>query len=654
MASIKRIHLAWAALVAAGLLAIYLPSLGNGLVFDDAILSNGLVFTDYGRLLPWRPRMLSYGSFVWLQALVGEGWWKQRVVNLLLHAGVVAALWGFYREMLRHVQPARVTTGEAAPDPASAHAALALGLGVFALNPMAVYAVGYLVQRSIVMATLFTVLALWAFARAVAARSPLMLVLALAGYALAIASKEYAIFAPLAAVPVYIMVARPPARRLAILAVAGAAVMGVAAWVLWARYGEILGKPFDEYSQVYVEQLARLDPDAARHAYGLSILNEAWLFFEYGVRWFIPYTGWMSINLRPPFPVTWLSFPQVLGILGYVAVLVGGFWLLLRHRDWRALGGLSLLLPALLFGTEFSTVWVQDPLVLYRSYLWAIGVPGVVYCLVQDAPVKALAAVGVAVVALLTWGSLDRVFSLDTPVAAWSDAIEKLPRDPRAVGRWFPYLNRGSEYVDRNDFGAALQDFRASSALGDLGMGAFDEGSVLNAQGKPQEAIAAFDRAQAEGYRLYNLPFQRGLALASLNRGPEAYEQFRVALAENPPSPTREALLASMGRLGLQLGKGDEAVAALEELLQRQPRNKEGRYLLAMALISRKQPARAKEILDALLMEEGRGPAYYARAMANYGLGHKAEALADIEAALRSAPGNPNLLEWRSRIRAMP
>jgi len=654
MGSINRIHITWAALVAAGLLAIYLPSLGNGLVFDDAILSNGLVFSEYGRLLPWRPRMLSYGSFVWLQALMGEGWWKQRLVNLLLHAGVVAALWGFYREMLRHVQPARVLPGEAPADPASGLAAMALGLGFFALNPMAVYGVAYLVQRSIVMATLFTVLALWAFARAVARRSVLLLVLALASYALAIASKEYAIFAPLAAVPVYIMVARPSARRLGVLAAAGAALMGLAAWVLWARYGEILGKPFDEYSRVYVEQLARLDPDAARHAYGLSILNEAWLFFEYGARWFIPYTGWMSINLRPPFPVTWFSFPQVLGIVGYLAVLVGGFWLLLRHRDWRALAGLSLLLPALLFGTEFSTVWVQDPLVLYRSYLWAIGVPGVVYCLLHDAPVKALAAAGVAVVALFTWGSLDRVFSLDTPVAAWTDAIEKLPRDPRAVGRWFPYLNRGSEYVDRNDFGAALQDFRASSALGDLGMGAFDEGSVLSAQGKPQEAIAAFDRAQAEGYGLYNLPFQRGLALAALNRGPEAYEQFRQALALDPPSPTREALLVSMGRLGLQLGKRDEAIAALEDLVKRDPRHKEGRYLLAMALISKKEPARAKEILDALLMEEGRGPAYYARAMANYGLGRKAEALSDIEAALKSAPGNPNLLEWQSRIRAMP
>jgi predicted Zn-dependent protease len=73
-----------------------------------------------------------------------------------------------------------------------------------------------------------------------------------------------------------------------------------------------------------------------------------------------------------------------------------------------------------------------------------------------------------------------------------------------------------------------------------------------------------------------------------------------------------------------------------------------------MALVASNEPARAKQVLDGLLMQQGYGPAYYARAMANYGLRHKADALADIEAALRSAPDNPNLLQWRSRIQAMP
>ena len=648
-----RIQIAWVALVVAGLLAIYLPSLGNGLVFDDEILANGYLFGQFGSL-GLRPRAFSYGTFVWLHAVFGDGWWKQRLVNVLLHGGVVAALWGFWREMLRHVQPATVLPGEAPPDPASAPAALALSIGVFALNPVAVYAVAYLIQRSILMATLFVVLALWAFARGVATRSPLMLALALGSYALAIVSKEYAILAPLAAIPVYILVARPAPKRLVLLAAGGAVLVVLVGVALWTRYGEIIGKPFDEYSRVYIAQLGQLDPNAAQHAWGLSILNQAWLFFEYGVRWFLPYAGWMSIDQRPPFPVAWLTFPQCLGLAGYLAVIVGGFYLLLKFRDWRALAGLSLLLPALLFGTEFVTVWVQDPFVLYRSYLWAIGVPGLVWCLAHDAPPRALLAAGVVVAALFIWQGVDRVFSMETPVAAWTDAIEKLPRDPRAVGRWFPYLSRGNEYLDRKDFESALHDFQASSALGDRGMGAMDSGSLLVAAGKPGSALDAFDRAEAQGYDLYNLPFQRGIALAQMQRFPEAYEQFRKALAMDPPSPGREKLLAAMGRLGLQIGKREEAVAALEELVKRDPQDREGRYLLAMAYIQGNRPDRAKPLLDGLLMQQGYGPAYYARAMANYGLGHKADALADIEAALRTAPGNPNLLQWQARIRAMP
>jgi len=35
-------------------------------------------------------------------------------------------------------------------------------------------------------------------------------------------------------------------------------------------------------------------------------------------------------------------------------------------------------------------------------------------------------------------------------------------------------------------------------------------------------------------------------------------------------------------------------------------------------------------------------------------LRNKAEALADIENAIRLTPDNPMLTEWRSRIRAMP
>src|SRR5258706_8206495 len=151
----------------------------------------------------------------------------------------------------------------------------------------------------------------------------------------------------------------------------------------------------------------------------------------------------MSIKMRPPFPVSWASFPQVLGIAGYAAVVAGGFYLLLRFRDWRALLGVSILMPALLFATEFATVWVQDPFVIYRSYLWAIGVPGIVFVLLQGTPPRILLVAGLGVGSLLCWQALDRVLSMSTPVRAYGDAIRKLADDSKAEGRRFPDTHRG-------------------------------------------------------------------------------------------------------------------------------------------------------------------------------------------------------------------
>jgi len=646
------LELAWLPIVVAALLVIYLPGLGNSLVYDYASL-NGTLLQDYAKLLPLKARTLSYGSFAWVQALFGEGWWKQRLVNLLIHVGVVAALWAFYREILRHVA---APAGEAGAEPTPYYRSPALGLaiGFFALNPVATYGVSYLIQRSILMATLFTVLGLWLFARGLREGKPWLHVLAVVSYACAVMSKEHAVLAPLAALPVYSLVARPAPRRLAVVAACGLVLVAIAGGVLYLRYGEILGKAFDEFSHLYLDQLAKLDPEAGRHAYPLSIINEAWLFFRYGFDWFLPWSGWMSINLRPPFPVHWLTFPQILGAAGYMGVIIAGFWLLLRYRDARALLGLCLLLPALLFATEFATVWVQDPFSLYRSYLWAIGVPGLVFLAVHGPAPRVLLAVGLVLGGLLAWQATDRVLSMATTESAWTDSIGKLSGDPRAVGRWFPYLNRGAAYVDQGLFNLALRDFETSATLGDQGMGLFNAGAVLSAQGKQKEALATFDRAEKEGYDLYNLPFQRGLALMALGRAAEAYDQFYLVITHQPSREIHAIALLQLGKAALQLRRAEQAVVSFQALLGLEPRHKEGRYLLGLAYVMKGEPQHARETLDPLLKEDPSARAYYARAMANYALRRKADALSDIDNALRMAGDNPGLREWKAKIQAMP
>lgn len=642
---------AWLAVVLVALSAIYLPGLDNPLIFDDRALTDGRIFGVYGSLLQGQPRALSYGSFVWIQSVFGDGWAIQRAFNLLIHVGVMLALWAFYREILKSITPS-----DDEPSGVAYHQSPALGLavGFFALNPVTVYAVAYLIQRSILMATLFVVLGLWQFARGVQCGSKLSFVAALACYALAVMSKEHAIMAPLAALPVYILVARPSLKKLALIGGAGAVLVGGAAAVLALRYGEIIGNPFDAFSKIYMAQLSALGPDVEKNAYLLSILNQAWLFFKYGLFWLLPYAGWLSIDMRPPFPVSLTAFPQVLGVVGYLAVLAGGFYLIVRYRDWRALLGVSLLLPALLFVTEFATVWVQDPFVLYRGYLWAIGIPGLVFFLFHGLSGRLLWPIGLVLAALFVFQALDRVHSLSSPARVWSDAIAKLPDDQQAVGRWFPYLNRGEVYLDQGRMQEAFEDFRMSSTLGDKGMGMFNMGSLLFEAGRYQESLQAYEQAQQLGYDLPGLRYQRGGALHALGRLAEAHREFELALTETPVVPRRETVLALKGRVALEMGQVDEAIADFEAALKLDPRHLKARADLGMAWLLQHNYAGARTMFSQLIEEAPDGQAYYGRALANHGLRNKAEALADIERAIRLTPDNPMLSEWRNRIKAMP
>lgn len=640
----------WLPAIAAGLAAIYLPGLGNALVFDDAPLAEDL-FARYASLLDFKVRQLSYGSFPWLAAVFGDGWWKQRLVNLAIHAGVVVALWGLYREILARIE---APADEAGNRPAYADSpAVGLAIGFYALNPVAVYAVAYLIQRSILMATLFVVLGLWGFLRWLSTGRLAWLAGAVLAYALAIASKEHAILAPLAALPLYVL-ARRPSLRQALPVLAGVlALAGTAIAILALNYGEILGKPFDEWSQVYMRQLSEQSPEAGRNAYALSVMNQSWLFFRYGLTWFVPYEGWMSIDLRPPFPTSFASFPHLLGPVLYLATLAGGAFLLARFRDWRALVGVSLLLPGLLFASEFATVWVQDPLVLYRSYLWGIGVPGIVFFLAHGPSPRVLLFVGFVFGGWMVWQAGDRVLSMANPEKVWTDAIAKMPDDPRAVGRWFPHLNRGNWHLEHASPTLALKDFEASSKLGDGGMGAFNTGAILMSQGQGRLALSAFDLAERQGYKLYNLFCQRGPILLAEGQLERARNELSKCILANPPQPVRLAALAQLGRLDLQAGRRDIAISSLEQVLALDPAHREAKYLLGMAFVMKTEFARGKAVLDKLIAEDPAPLAYYARAIANHGLKLKAEALSDIDNAARLAPTDPNIREWQARIRGM-
>ncbi|MDB5846980.1 MAG: Tetratricopeptide 1 repeat-containing protein [Rhodoferax sp.] len=640
-------------LLVAATLAIYLPGLGYGLIFDDARLTDGTIFGSYGSLMELRPRMLSYGSFVWVKAVFGDEWWKQRLVNVLLHLGVASSLYVLFRDLMQHIQFSDAES-HAPADPLTL-APLRVGILLFALNPVAVYAVAYLVQRSIVMATFFVALACVVFVRGLVLRRTFWFALAAVAYAFAVMSKEQAVMAGALAVPLYVFVRRPDRRRIAVVVAVAVVVTGAAAAMLWKTYGAILGVAFDTSSRIYVQQLEAIQPGVSAHIFPLSLLNQGALFFRYGALWFLPNVQWMSVDIRPGFPVTFLAFPQIAGAVGFLVVLLGSAWLLLRRSDVWGFIGLCLLLPCLLFFTEFATVWVQDPFVLYRSYLWAVSVPGLVALPLIGLKPRLVYTIGFVLALLFSGLALERTLSLKDDLTVWSDAIDKvdLQASPSAVGRWRPFINRGAYYLDREMPDYAYNDFARADALGELqGSARFNLGVSEQLMNKHEAAIISFARAEALGFNDSALYYHRGESLYALGRFGEAVASYSVALSKPEAAEVEGNTRFRRAEASIRAQNFDAAIADFEMLRNQKPDDYRVLLALGMAQVGKRNAVVALPIFNRLLSMRASPVAYYGRAMALSMQGDRDASLKDLDQAIRMDPGNASYKALRAQLAA--
>jgi protein O-mannosyl-transferase len=644
--------LAFFALLIVATLAVYLPGLGNGLVFDDNRLTDGTIFGSYGSLLELRPRMLSYGSFVWIKALFGDDWWKQRLFNVLVHLGVAGGLYVLFSDLLRST---RFSDGsQSQPDP-SVRPALRIGVALFALNPVAVYAVAYLVQRSIVMAALFTVLACAAFVRWLLTRRHGWLALALLGYVLAVMSKEQAFLAAALSVPLYVFVTRPPWKRTLVVVGGALLLVLVAGGLLLREYGSILGTAFDISSQLYATQLEALSPGITGRLYALSVVNEAALFFYYGFLWFVPNVLWMSIDLRPPFPLSLASLPQIIGAVGFVGLLVGAAWLVLRRSDALGFAALCVLFPALLYFTEFATVWVQDPFVLYRSYLWALALPGLVALLLIGLSPRVIYPVGVALAVLFGALAFERTQTFKSDFTVWTDAAEKidLKAAPNAVGRWRPFINRGAYYLEREMADYALSDFERADALGETqGSARFNMGVSQQLMKKHEEALVSLAKAEALGFTEPMLYYHRGESQRALGRAGAALASYSVALSKPLAGSVDDVVRRRRAETAVAVDKFDIAIQDFKSLLEKNPNDVQMRMGLGLAYAGKRDLAGALSVFDPVIAARPTSVAFYGRGMAYLLSGDKARGLKDLDQAIAMEPANAQYKSMRERFGA--
>jgi tetratricopeptide (TPR) repeat protein len=647
--------------VAAVVLSVYLIGLHNELLFDDLRLRD-TIFGNYGNLMEFKQRLLSYGSFVWIQQIFGEGWWKQRAFNLLLHGGVVGALFLLTRDLL-------ITTKfshSLESDPqftSSREAALMVGVGLYAVNPMAVYAVGYLVQRSIVMATLFAVLACWLFVRGLLNQRPHWYALAFLSYLFAVLSKENAIMTAAMAVPLFIYIKRPKWKTIAIVVSTSLALVGIIAGVVLSLHGNILGRLFDEQSIQYALQLEKLSPGITARIYSLSILNEAALFFVYGTLWFFPNVLWMSVDLRPAFPTSFTYMPQLLGAIVYVALLITAIYVFFKLKNIFGLVALLLFFPLILFFTEFSTVWIQDPFVLYRSYLWAIAFPGLIAIILINFKPKTIYAIGTILTLIFGGLALERNLSLESEFTAWKDAAEKIDSQApaNAVGRYRPFLNLGVYYAGKGFYQLAYNNFSTAQKYGALGGAAlFNMGGILQKQNKAKEALAALQAAESQGFdAMTSLNFQKGESQLALGQPAEALKSYTAALKLTDKKSIPEELIgfkkyirSKRAQIALTIQEYDVAAEDYITLLQSEPDSVKYRYGLALSYIGQSKAEQSLEIFDKLIATNPSAAMYHGRAMANFKAGNKTAGLRDLDQAIALDPKNLNYKRIRLQIAA--
>ena len=510
-----------AALIAALAAALYLPFLGNELVFDDRFFFSGRNFARYATLpFGLELRRPAYFSLASVEVLWG-GIAPHRLVSLALHAGVALTLYRLVVELLRHAQPA-------ARNP---HL-LAFGVAAaFAAHPVAVYGAGYLIQRTGLLATLFSLASLLLFARGAARRSHADAVSGALLYSLAVLSKETAVLVPAAALAV-LAVMRPERKFALRHAAVYAALCAPAALLATLLVKGKIGAAYEPDFAVVASQAAATG--AADSPWVTSAMTQLELFFRYIALWLWPDTANMSIDLRVELGggAGWLA--------AFVLYAVACGFLLMRGGRW-ALAGVGLLWFWVLFLVELTTVRFADPFVLYRSYLWAPGLAIAAAAVLSSCSARATILALAVLLPFLGVQAYDRLQSFSTALGVWQDAADKLPPhavpggsrtlyqlgreqlyagdSPRAIATvdrciaqypstydcWFA---RAAIHIELEQYEAALPSIRRAAELRpESGSAAHLLGLALENTGRIDEARASYDAAAKRGFKgaLYRL-----------------------------------------------------------------------------------------------------------------------------------------------------
>jgi Flp pilus assembly protein TadD len=509
---------------------LYYPYFGNAIVFDDFNFFRGS-FPSIAATTPWAYplRGLPYFTLGFVEVVWGT-LWAHRVTSLVLHLSSAVLLCFAVRELTR------LALAQASSDDQgdAQHRATVGGLvagTLFVVHPSAVYGAGYLIQRSIVLATLFSLASMLFLNRALVRRRVGDTVSATLFFALSVFSKEHAILFPFAACAALLILWRMRRADIKLLALFLAQCVPVMVLVVLLK-AELIGHA---YEPVVADVLAQMDIDESKLGWPLSAATQIGLFFKYVYLWMIPDVRMMSADMKVDFLATWSPAWIAVKLFAFVAwptIAVG----LSRKGGLRALFGAGMIYAWILFLVEISSIRFQEPFVLYRSYLWAPGfllmATAAIGSLQPRIALLAYAALAVTLLLLAT----DRLATLATPLDLWNDAAVKLEeRRPPGADRIF--YNRGIELMRQGFSVPGLQDLDKAVALAPGNAGHYwGRGRAYLATGDVERALADLGRAVALRPDVAMFHYHHGIAQKRRGNGTEAAQAFRKALELGYPA----------------------------------------------------------------------------------------------------------------------
>lgn len=479
----------WALLFGALTTALYGQFLHNPIVFDDLYFfmsdNNGhSAIEQFAYPVPWGLRAFPYATLAWTSQLLGFDLPPFRIENLLLHWLVVVTSGLFVLRLYLTVLP-----DSKRGENTSLSTSVLIVVALFAVHPIAVYAAGYLVQRTTVMAMLFSVLTLWTYLHGSANCRRFWLWVSVVLYFLATHSKEHVVMLPAVIVAMTILLHEDWRARVRMSWPVFAGYAAVALLTI-AQIRGVLGHSYE------INASEMLEGALPEHAHFYSILTQSWLFFKYGILWLLPNPAWLSVDMREPFAKGILS---IYGVTFFAYLLYG--WVvgrMLLKRGCIGLVGFALLFPWLMFATEFSTVRIQEIFVLYRSYIWAFGGVMLLPLVLMQFNVRLTILVSTLLATTFFMLSMERLVCFSHPILLWDDA-EKLVKNRQSLpGVARIYYNRGTEWLKVDKYDSALADLKTATRLNPKFSAAFGNlGVVYVKTGQNDLAIQAYSQSIA-------------------------------------------------------------------------------------------------------------------------------------------------------------